>query len=129
GKGAKLHREVVTVFGRIDNPDDVNLPNSPVEIDPLGLGSALRQWFTHCFLMLRPLAPQVGWVWVVAGFFFLVYLLIAVILPKPVQLCLGELTRRPATTFFVGLLAKILIPVLVVLLLAIGIGVVVVPFL
>src|SRR5207249_11292923 len=37
----------------------------------------LKKWFLHCVLKLRPLAPQVGWVWAVAAVFFIFYLLVA----------------------------------------------------
>jgi len=46
----------------------------------------------------------------VAGIVFLLYLLIAAVFPRPVEVCVNELTRRPTTTFFLGLLAKLLLP-------------------
>jgi len=89
----------------------------------------LKSWFTHCVLMMRPLSLQVGWVWAVAGVFSLVYLLVAVLFERPVQACAHELTERPATTFLLGILAKILLPLVMLILSATGIGLVVVPFL
>ncbi len=127
-KGAQIHGETVTVGGRIDNAEGVVIHGNPVEIDPGGVGIALRKWFVHCVLKLRPLAPQVGFVWLIAGFFFVIYFLVALILPRPVQACVAELTRRPVTTFFLGLLTKLLVPVVVVILIATGIGVLVAPF-
>src|SRR6266487_203254 len=93
------------------------------------LSRSPKGWLVHCVFKLRPLAPQVGWVWVVAGAFLLLYLLVAVALPRPVEVCLGELTRRPATTFLMGLLTKLLLPVVLLILVATGIGMIVVPFL
>jgi uncharacterized RDD family membrane protein YckC len=78
--------------------------------------------------MLRPLAPQVGWVWVVAGAFFLFYLFIAAVFPQPVLACVNELTARPATTFFLGLLTKLLLPLALVILIATVVGAFVIPF-
>ena len=43
-------------------------------------------------------------VWAV---FLLIYLLIAAVFPRPVQACIDELTRRPATSFLMGLLSKL----------------------
>jgi uncharacterized RDD family membrane protein YckC len=127
-KGAVFGEEVVTVGGRVDAADDVKFSRTPVEIDPAGLGKALRAWLFQCVFKLRPLAPQVGFVWVIWAAFFLIYFLVALILPAPVTACVTELGRRPATTFFMGLLAKILIPLVFGILIATGVGAIVVPF-
>ena len=130
GPGSVVHGEVVSVGGVIDVDE-----NATVEGEQQSVGMALpdlgwlRDWFVHCVLKFRPLAPQVGWVWIVAGAFFLFYLLIAVALPRPVQACVDEITRRPATTFFMALLTKLLLPVVIVVLAATGIGILVIPFL
>jgi uncharacterized RDD family membrane protein YckC len=129
GKGAKLDGEIVAVGGRVESADDVNFRRSPVELDFGGLGKGLRAWIFQCVFKLRPLAPQVGWVWGVWAAFFLIYLLVALILPAPVRACAAELTRRPATTFFMGLLMKILVPLVFGILIATGVGAIVVPFL
>ena len=77
---------------------------------------------------LRPLALQVGWVWAVAGLFFLLYLLIALAFPRPVQVCVDELGHRPATTFLLGLVTKLVVPLVILILAITGVGVLVVPF-
>ncbi len=125
--GAKLH-EVVTVGGRFKADEGVDFDGSPVEIDPGGVGTGLRDWVVHCVLKLRPLAPQVGWVWMIWGAFVLIYLLVAAVLAAPVRVCVSEIGRKPVTTFFMGLLTKLLIPFVLGLLIVTGIGVVVVPF-
>jgi uncharacterized RDD family membrane protein YckC len=48
--------------------------------------------------------------------------------PRPVEISVAELSRRPATTFLIGLLTKILAPLVVIILSATGIGLIVVPF-
>jgi uncharacterized RDD family membrane protein YckC len=78
---------------------------------------------------MRPLALQVGWVWAVAGLFFVVYLFVAAVFDRPVQACVEELTRRPATTFLFGLLTKLLLPLVLLILTVTGVGLLVVPFL
>jgi uncharacterized RDD family membrane protein YckC len=125
--GAKLG-EVVTVGGRFDADEGVDFRGKPFEWGWGGLGDGLKSWFIHCVLKLRPLAPQVGWVWAIWGTFLLVYMLVALALQRPVEFCVGELARRPATTFLMGLLTKLLVPVIVFILLVTGVGVVVVPF-
>jgi uncharacterized RDD family membrane protein YckC len=89
----------------------------------------LRGWFTHCFLLMRPLAPQVGWVWVIAFGLLAFYFFVAALFPKPVLACVNELSNRPATTFFMGVLTKLLFLPVLLILGATGIGLFVVPFL
>jgi uncharacterized RDD family membrane protein YckC len=88
----------------------------------------LRGWFTHCFLLMRPLAPQVGWVWVLAIGLLAFYFFVAAVFPKPVLACVSELNRRPATTFFMGLLTKLLFLPIIIILGATGVGLLVAPF-
>lgn len=129
---AIVHGDAVSVGGAVNVAAGAVLKGEKVGVDFGAIGlpkiEPLRKWFVHCVLKLRPLAPQVGWVWAVAGIVFLLYLLVAVALPRPVEACVGELTRRPATTFFMGLLAKLLLPVVLLILAATGIGLIVVPF-
>lgn len=87
-----------------------------------------RDWVKQCVLKLRPMAPQIGWLWALAGIFFLLYFLIAAVFPRPVQSCVEELGRRPATTFLMGLLTKLLIPIVFLILAATGLGLFVIPF-
>ncbi len=100
----------------------------------IGVGRFLRlgwvkDWFLHCVLELRPLAPGVAWMWWIAGLFFILYFIIAVLFPHPVQCCAAQISARPATTFVVGVVAKLAVPILCVLLPVTIVGVVVVPFL
>ena len=129
---AVVNGDVVSVGGKKEVEDGaiVRGQTHAVEFGNLGLPQIepLKKWVKQCLFKLRPLAPQVGWVWIVFGVFFLVYLLVAVVLNRPVQTCVGELTRRPATTFLMGLLAKLVTPVILLILAATGIGLIVVPF-
>ena len=123
--GARLGDAVVAVGGHVEAPNGVDI-RGPIQ--SLDLPKGFKLWVLHCFLKLRPLAPQVGWVWVVAGVFFLLYALIAVLFPRPVQACVAELTNRPATTFFFGLLAKFLVTVILSVLALTVVGLLVAPF-
>ena len=130
--GANVKGDVVSVGGKLDVADGATVGGHTQAVDFGALGLPhiewLQKWFVHCVLRLRPLAPQVGWVWIVAGIFVLVYLAVAVVLRKPVEACVAELTRRPATTFFMGLLTKLLLPIVLLILAATVIGLIVVPF-
>jgi len=131
--GAKVHGEVVSVGGTVERADGVEVGGQIQEVNFGKLGFPkiewLKPWFTQCVLKLRPLAPSVPWVWAVAGAFLLLYVLVALALPRAVQNCVDEVTRRPATTFLIGLLTKILIPIVTLVLLVTGIGIFIIPFL
>ncbi len=145
-RGADLHQDVVAVMGSINVE-----PNAKIHGDARAIAGRLvvakaasilgqrqevavnlqwlRQWLLQCLFKLRPLAPQVGWVWVVAGAFFLFYLLVATAFPRPVQACVDVLNDRPATTMVLGILAKLLAPIVALILAVTGIGLLVLPFL
>jgi hypothetical protein len=89
----------------------------------------LGEWVEQCLLKLRPLAPGLGWLWAITGIMLVVYLLIAIAFPRPVQACVDEITRRPVTTVLMGLLTKILVPFVFLILVATGVGLFVIPFL
>ncbi len=125
GQGAKIRGEAVAVGGKVDAASTASIRGQPVTVD---FPAWLKTWFVQCVLKLRPLSLQLGWVWAVAGVVFLLYLLIAAVFPRPIEACVSELTRRPTTTFFMGLLALLVLPVLIFILMCTGIGLVVVPF-
>ena len=130
GPGSKIHGDAVAVGGTLDVSPGATVGGEKVGLGMPGMHAEwLRNWVVQCVLKLRPLALQVGWIWAVAGVFFVVYLFIAAVFQHPVQACVDELTRRPATTFFLGLLSKLLVPLVLLILAATGLGVFVVPFL
>jgi uncharacterized RDD family membrane protein YckC len=127
--GATIRGDAVSIGGRLDVPHGATVRGDKVAL-PGGFFpefSWLQDWFVHCVLKLRPLAPQVGWVWVLAAAFAALYFLVALAFPKPVKACVDELNQRPATTFAVGLLTKILTPLVAFVLVCTGIGLVIVP--
>ena len=132
--GAVIKGDVVSVGGKINRSANARVEGeivNPVDLGGIGLPQIewLKNWIIHCVLKLRPLAPQVGWVWIVAGAFLLFYVLVAIALPKPVQSCVGELTRRPITSFFLGMLTLPLALIVCLILAITGIGLIVVVFL
>ncbi len=129
--GAHVHHDTIAVGGRVDRPDGAEIGGQVVSVTLPGLGwlGEMGDWVTQCVFKLRLLSFHVGWVWVVAGIFLLLYLLVALAFPRPVEACAEEITRRPATTLLMGLLTKLLIPIVTLILVATGIGVFVVPFL
>jgi uncharacterized RDD family membrane protein YckC len=132
---AKIDGELVCVGGESHMAKGGKVRGDIVEIGAgQGLPGFLRLawlkvWVAQCVMKLRPLAPGVGWIWCVAGFFFIVYFLLAVLFPHPVRCCVARISAQPATTFAAGVLAKLAIPILCLILPITVVGIVVVPFL
>jgi len=123
---AKIHGDALAVGGQLDVAEGGSVMGHKQEI---GINLEwLRKWLLQCLFKLRPLAPQVDWVWVVAGAFFLFYLLVATAFPRPVRACVDVLNDRPATTMVLGILAKLLVPIVSIILAVTGIGLLVLPF-
>jgi uncharacterized RDD family membrane protein YckC len=131
-KGSKVRGNAIAVGGRVTVEEGATVEGRVQEIDLGEIGfprlNWLRGWFRHCFLLMRPLAPQVGWVWVIAIGLLAFYFAVAALFPRPVLGCVNELTRRPATTFFMGVLTMLLFLPVLIILGATGIGLLVVPF-
>ena len=129
--GASVDGDAVSVLGKLDVAKTDAVKGQIVNVIAGALPNLepLKKFFLECVLKFRPLAPSVGWVWAVAGAFLLLYLLVALAFPRPVQNCVDELTRRPATTFLIGLLTKLIIPILTLVLILTGVGIFIVPFL
>ena len=129
--GTKIGGNAVSVGGKLDLADGATVNGQKVSVGfpmPFSNLGWFTDWFKYCVLEARPLSFKVGFVWVIAAVFFLVYLLIAVVFPRPVQVCVDDLDRRPATIFLMGLLTKLLVPFVYLILMATGIGLIVVPF-
>jgi len=128
-KNARIGGDLVVVGGKVERE-----AGAVVKGDIVDTGEVfprlewLRSWFKHCFLLMRPLAPQVGWVWMVNGLVFLFYVLTALLFPKPVQVCMDDLTRRPITTLLLGILSHLLVPLIFSILAFTVVGLIAVPF-
>jgi len=125
--GSKVRGDAVAVGGNVDVSEGAHVRGvvQPVQIPKMHW---LGKYFTHCVLLMRPLAPEVGWIWIVAGVWFLLYILVAALFPAPIEACVNELRRRPASTFLMGIVAKILLPLAFLILAMTGVGLVVIPF-
>lgn len=131
--GAKVHGDVVAIGGKVHVAEGAVVEGKTQEITVggpnLAVPEGIKKWFAQCVLKMRPLALQVGWIWIIAAVFFLLYFFIALLFPRPVLACVEDLDERPATTFLLGLLTKLLVPVVMVILAMTGIGLLVAPFL
>jgi uncharacterized RDD family membrane protein YckC len=88
----------------------------------------LWKWLRDGLFLGRPLPPTSGLAWGFVGLFFLIYLIIAVLMPRPVECCVEVLDRRAVSAFLVGVLACMLYAPLAVVLLLTGIGILILPF-
>lgn len=78
----------------------------------------LKAWLTLGVMLGRPLAvgEHLGWVWVIAGAFLAIYILITAVFPRGVLRCAETLEARPGFTVAASLLTALALPVLAVLL-------------
>ncbi|HEX3716416.1 MAG TPA: RDD family protein [Verrucomicrobiae bacterium] len=134
GPKAVLHHDLVTVGGAVEMTDGAKVEGRTQEVavglpfEPFLRMGWFKSWIQQCVWKLRPLSLQVGWVWWFAGGFFILYLLIAALFPHPVECCRNQLVTRPATTFAVGVMTKLLVPIICLLLPFTIIGILIVPF-
>jgi uncharacterized RDD family membrane protein YckC len=129
--GAQVHRDVVAIGG-LDAPPRFSPGGSQVVVGTVPIGERLRgfvPWLTHGLLIGRLIVPDLGWVWAVAGVFFLVNLLLNLLLDAPVRATAAALRATPLSAFATGLLIMLLAGPLCLLLAVSVIGIVVVPFL
>jgi uncharacterized RDD family membrane protein YckC len=123
-------REAVAIGGGVNDSGGGKILGEKISLGLPGFDAPewAQAWFQECFLKLRPLAPTVGWVWIIAGLILLLYLLVLLVFRGAVEACANEVIERPATTLLVGLLTKIVAPLFILLLLMTGVGIIVVPF-
>lgn len=145
----RIDRDLVVLFGKVKLGPEADVrgktsfigcaversPSAKLAFRPFEFGTS--DWFpklrwatdylTQGVLLLRPLPPGVSWAWVAAGMFALVYLLLQIVFPAPVQAGVSTLQERPVTSLFSGLLASILFAPICVLLVATGIGALLLP--
>jgi uncharacterized RDD family membrane protein YckC len=126
GPNAKVGQECVAVFGSVERHPDAELDQEPVSVLPMFSG--LGEWITDGLMMGRLLPPGSRIAWIIVVLHLLLYGLLALLLPRPVQSCVGQLDARPLLSFGVGLLSMILLTPLYLILAATGVGVVLIPF-
>ena len=76
--GVKIGGDAVAVGGKLDLADGAIVNGQKVSVGfpgPFANFGWLRDWFKYCVLESRPLSLKVGFVWVIAAVFFLIYLL------------------------------------------------------
>jgi uncharacterized RDD family membrane protein YckC len=148
----EVRGQVVSVFGNVELGPDASVGGQIVCIagkvtrDPravvsghvqrVNLGARfggvewVQAWVTQCLLYARPLAigPHLGWLWWITLGFLAFYGLVALVFRGGVEQCVQTLETRPGFSLLAALLTVLFVPVLIVLLIVTGIGIVFVPF-
>ncbi|MSU61508.1 MAG: hypothetical protein EXS31_03785 [Pedosphaera sp.] len=126
GPDANIHRETVVIGGPFDEDAGSTIGGQRYFVSlnqALPNFGWLQQWLTKGVFLARPLPPQVPWVWGVFGLFLLVYSMMALLFPRPVQASVIAMQERPVGAFFTGMLAALLVAPLAVLLLITVVGI------
>jgi uncharacterized RDD family membrane protein YckC len=133
GPQAHIGHDAVVVGGPLRADPRAVIDGRPNVVNLGGRGLPglvwLQGWLAKGLFLARPFPPQLRWVWLVAGLFLLVYLVLATIFPGPTLSCVESLHRQPIASFLLGLLVLVLLGPLCVLLAISLIGIPVIPFL
>ena len=135
GPTAEVSRDITIVGGGLEADPAAKVSGDRVVLDwnpqvPAIPGmEGLHAWITQGLMKGRPFAPQVEWTWWAGGIFLLLYLVLALLFPAPLQASMGVLDARPGSSFLTGLLAFVLFAPLLILLAFTVIGIILVPFL
>lgn len=135
GPKAEVKRDLVVIGGKLDADPGATLARERVVIG-FDAASLLKrpwlrwpvEWFHKGLLYGRPLAHQLWWSWAVAGLALLLYVLIGLLFPRQLQACVTALEERPGHSLLAGALAHLLILPFLLLLVATGIGILILPF-
>jgi uncharacterized RDD family membrane protein YckC len=130
-RGAVVHRDLVVVGGLLTAPPDFSPGGNHVVVGSPALGNALTAivpWLTRGLLWGRLIVPDLGWIWVVVGIVFFVYLLVNTLFDGPVRTAADVTLDKPLSVFLVGLLVLVLTVPAIVILAATVVGLAVVPF-
>ena len=131
GPKAEIGRDLVLVGGNIESDAGVKIGGDRVEIGLLKKFPILEgslAWIKSGLILGRPLPPGVRWVWMVAGIFLVINVLVSLMFPRSTQACVTALDVRPIGSLFAGLLLLILFGPVLALLVFSGVGIIVVPF-
>ena len=125
GPNAVVNRDCVVVFGKIDKDPGAFVGGNILEIMPWLSG--LKSYIRDGLLLGRLLPPGSVLAWIIVALHFVLYFLVAVIVPKPVASSVRQLDDNPFLCFGIGLLTMILMVPLSLILIATGIGIILLP--
>lgn len=131
GPKAQLGGETIVAGGSLERDPGARLASPPKEVSFEKWAPKLNplwKWIKRGLLLCRPLPPTSGLAWFFVGLFFLIYLIIAALMPRSMTQCVQVLDRNALAAFGLGLVALVLFGPLVLILIASGVGLLIVPF-
>jgi uncharacterized RDD family membrane protein YckC len=132
GPKAIVHGDVVAVGGVLNRDPGAVIHGNVQEVNILGTHDIawLSAWIHKCLLWGRPLAfgENLGWAWTIAIAVFIAYVFLALLFPRAFEKCAETLEQRPGYSMLAVLLTTLITPVLLVLLIVTGVGILLVPF-
>ena len=130
GDSAAVERDVVIVGGTLRAAPGARVGGDRRVFDPAWIPGLVyaKDWVRRGLFLGRPLPHDLGWVWVIAGVFLLLNILLSVLFPKTIDRCVETVQMRPMGSLFAGLLVLVLFAPLMFLLAISMVGIVVIPF-
>ena len=128
---ARVHRDLVVVGGTLNTAETFSPMGYQVVVGSPWLGALLQDiapWLTRGLLWGRLIVPGLGWVWLVVGIFFLIYLALNTVFDRTVGDSATLIASRPLSVFMAGFLVMLLSLPALALVAATVIGLVLVPF-
>lgn len=128
---AQVNEDLVIVGGTLDAPSSFAPRNEYIVIGPGALGGqidGLIPWLTRGLMWGRLIVPDVGWVWGMLAFFFLIYAALNAVFHRAVTTVTSTLVAKPLTAFAVGVLTLLLLGPVAFLLAVSVVGIAVIPF-
>ena len=133
GPDARVGGQIVCIAGKVTR-DPHAVVGGHVQRVNLGVGfdgaEWVQAWVTRCLFYARPLAigPHLAWLWWITLGLLAFYVLLAGVFRGGVEACAQTLETRPGFSLLAAVLATLFVPVLIVLLIVTGVGIVFVPF-
>ena len=132
GETAIIHGDLITIGGHLNRAAGAVVNGNVQEINIFGGHDMawLKDWVRNCLLWGRPLAfgHNLGWAWSIAIGVLVAYILIALLFPRAVEKCAETLEQRPGYSLLAVLLSVLITPVLTILLILTGVGIILIPF-
>ncbi|MCP5527239.1 MAG: RDD family protein [Verrucomicrobiales bacterium] len=129
GSGAVVDGDVWVVGGRFEEEAGSRINGQRHHHSFGNLGQDVASWCRSGLILARPLPPRVPLAWSLLALHFLIYLIITVVIPRPVTVCANELRVRLGPCFLVGLLGLVLSAPIAFILATTGVGVFLLPLL
>ena len=129
GPKASVSGELVSVGGRVENPHHVPVGNQVAVAPFLPRIGPMLHWGGDVVTHTRVLSPGLLWPWYIFGGGVLLSLFLAAVFGRGVNACVAALEERPGSTLTTAILLFPAVPVLTLVLILTGVGVLLLPLL